>query len=325
MKYTKIDKVNLKKLKKSINKTLKKSVPLSLVLAITFNTTAAVAIIQYYFYKVEINKLVAYKDDLSSELENTPERKAKRLQIEVLPEEGVNLGIKWEDLGSRLVETGVIDEEKFLSLYKFSSEREAYQNLLSGSSGEFIIINEANSRFVLNALWALGLVQTSDVLNTMQNDFERVANLASTGGWTIGKVSAMESYGSEDLLDLSSNQQQLVMEISKNIYRPCCNNHTAFPDCNHGMAMLGLVELMVSKGYSESEIYSTALKANSYWFPDTYITMADYFESKTNTKWEDVDAKLALSREFSSGSGFRAIKNQVQPLTGAGNGGGCSV
>ena len=42
---------------------------------------------------------------------------------------------------------------------------------------------------------------------------------------------------------------KIVEEIAGNIYRPCCGNSTAFPDCNHGMAMLGLIELMVSQKF----------------------------------------------------------------------------
>lgn len=311
--------------KKSIKKILRRTIPLSLALLIAFNTTLGVALIQYYFYKRTLNELVAYKEKLDNELANTAERKSERLRAEVFSESGVNIGVKWEDLGKRLVETGVIDEDKFLSLFKFSGERARYKNLFDNNSAEYIILNESNSRFVLNMLWALGLTQNSKVLTDMQNNYDKVANLASTGGWTLGNAKAMKFYGKNNIVNLTEEQQQLVFDITKNIYRPCCNNHAAFADCNHGMAMLGLVELMIANGYSKDEVYNTALKVNSYWFPDTYMTLANYFESNKDTKWKDVDAKLVLGKDFSSASGYRNAKTQVQPLFRSGGGGGCGV
>jgi hypothetical protein len=39
-------------------------------------------------------------------------------------------------------------------------------------------------------------------------------------------------------------QQKRLEEVTIGVFRPCCDNPHAFPDCNHGMAMLGLLELM---------------------------------------------------------------------------------
>lgn len=44
-----------------------------------------------------------------------------------------------------------------------------------------------------------------------------------------------------------------VEEVAAAVYRPCCNNHTPFPGCNHGMAMLGLLELMAPQRASADE------------------------------------------------------------------------
>ena len=44
--------------------------------------------------------------------------------------------------------------------------------------------------------------------------------------------------------------------------------------------MLGLLELMASQGLSEEEMYKYALIVNSYWFPDTYLAIAKYFEKE---------------------------------------------
>jgi hypothetical protein len=93
------------------------------------------------------------------------------------------------------------------------------------------------------------------------------AVFASTGGWSLARGSAMDHYSRHRLVELEPAQQQLVESTSKNIYRPCCANPAYFPDCNHGLAMLALLELMASEGASEAEMYAVAEEVNGYWFP----------------------------------------------------------
>lgn len=312
----------------SMKSFLKKSVPMSLVLLITFNSTLGVAIIQYYFYRSQVNALIAYKEKLNEELENTPEKQAQRLEVAVLPEGGVVLPVKWGDVGTKLVSAGVIDQQKFLSLFRggpLSKANADYTEILTTNYDEAIVLTRENSRFVLNALWALGLAQQSLVLEDMRSEYPQVENLAATGGWNLAQGSAMDHYGKHNLFNLSPEQQVLIKQIASNIYRPCCNNHTAFADCNHGMAMLGLIEMMVAKGYSEDEIYNSALAVNSIWFPDTYLTIAKYMEDERNLEWAAVVAKEVLGAEFSSGSGYRSVLAKVKPVQGSGGGGGCGV
>lgn len=112
--------------------------------------------------------------------------------------------------------------------------------------------------------------------------------------------------------------------MSKNIYRPCCNNSTYFPDCNHGMAMLGLLELMASQGVSEEDMWGAALAANAYWFPDQYLTIATYMKNK-GIEWEDVNPKEILGYNFSSASGYKNIASQVVVPRQHEGGSGCGV
>lgn len=311
-------------IRSKFKKLMKKSVSLSIALLLAFNTTLAAVIIQHYLYKGYVRGLLTQMQDPNSRLEE----QAERLQAELLPEEGVVLPVKWGDLGEKLVSIGVIDEEAFMELFKsgpLSSKNNEYESILAGNYDGNIVLTQENSRFVLNTLWALGLAQRSDVLDSMLEEYPEIENLAATGGWTVGKLDAMDYYGKFDLLGLSSEQQSLVKEITQNIYRPCCNNHAAFADCNHGMAMLSLVEMMVSEGYSEEEIYDTALAVNTTWFPDTYLTIARYMEDKRELAWDSVDSKEVLGGEFSSGSGYREVLAQVNPLPNSGGGGGCGV
>ncbi|HKK02151.1 MAG TPA: hypothetical protein VJ955_08290, partial [Desulfuromonadales bacterium] len=89
-----------------------------------------------------------------------------------------------------------------------------------------------------------------------------------------------------------------------------CGNSTYFPDCNHGMAMLGLLELMASQGASESQLYHAALSVNSYWFPETYMTLARYFQ-KAGIGWDRIDAKMVLGVDYSSIEGYRTIVKKL--------------
>lgn len=249
------------------------------------------------------------------------------LSSEVLPTEGVVLPIKWGDLGARLMEAGVIDEEKFEKLYAGRGGlTEETRGLLYGKNGEIVMTPE-NADVLLNLFWAFGLGNKNPILENGPMRDSRyggdAGRFASTGGWILAKGDAMDHYGRYAFVSLTPAQQRLVEQASQNIYRPCCNNPTYFPDCNHGMAMLGLLELMAAEGMSEEEMYAVALRANSYWFPDTYLTIARYLASK-GIDWGEADAKEILGADYSSASGYQRILVEIQPVDGGG-GGGCGV
>ncbi|MFQ5901714.1 MAG: hypothetical protein ACE5IH_09195, partial [Thermodesulfobacteriota bacterium] len=249
----------------------------------------------------------------------------KNLEKEVIPPEGVVLSVKWGDLGKQMVEAGVIDSQRLEAIYSqrggLSKED---KEILYGSKNENLKLTLKNSGFILNMLWALGLGNKNDILEkgpmTTRGDAGR---FASTGGWTLAKGNVMQHYSKHPFVVLNKEQQAMVERVSKNIYRPCCNNPTHFPDCNHGMAMLGFLELMASQGISEEDMYRTALQVNSYWFPDTYLTIANLFKGQ-GVEWKDVNAKEVLGFNYSSASGYRGIRNKVQPSQ-SGGGGGCGV
>ena len=249
------------------------------------------------------------------------------IKIESLLPQEVVLPVRWEDLGAKMVSAGVIDAEKLESLYSarggFTKEM---KELFYGADNGNLAITEENSGFLLNLLWALGLGNKNEILEKgPMNDsrYGGAGNFASTGGWIIAKGDSMAHYSRHSFVSLTEEQQKLVERVSKNIYRPCCNNPTYFPDCNHGMAMLGLLELMASQGIGEEEMYLIALQVNSYWFPDTYLTIATYLKHK-GIDWQDADPKQILGADFSSASGYKKILSQVEPIQGGG-GGGCGV
>ncbi|MEK7138155.1 MAG: hypothetical protein AAB787_01470 [Patescibacteria group bacterium] len=246
----------------------------------------------------------------------------------VLPVDGVELPIKWEDVGKKMVDSGVIDKEALGTLYAGRGGLTPdEQELLSGMVKGKIVMTKKNAGYWLNILWAFGLTNKNPILEKgpMQDpEYGGAGRFASTGGWTLAKGNPMDHYSRHEMVKLSSDQQLLVESVSKGIYRPCCGNSTYFPDCNHGMAMLGLLELMAANGASESEMYRVALQVNSFWFPDTYLTIDEYLKARGESL-ATADPKEILGENYSSAYGYANILSQVQTPEKKSSGGGCSV
>jgi len=235
----------------------------------------------------------------------------EKLQEQVLPKKGVALGIKFGDTVVKMVEMGAIDKDKMLSLSK------DYEKFLAKPDNNELIITKENAGVLLNLLWPLGLSNKTTVLSegpmgtTYKDD---VGNFASTGGWTLGKEEGGKLFNRFAIVNLTPEQEKEVKGLAQNIFRSCCGNSTFFPDCNHGAAMLGFLELAVSAGMSKEEIYKKALYLNSFWFPQTYLDLANYFQVKQNKQWKDLDPKLILGSKYSSGQGYGAVRKEMQEM-----------
>lgn len=272
------------------------------------------------------------KSTTQSNTENTAVSAAEstydRLFREVVPVEGKTVKVVWGDMGKKLVAAGAIDLKKFEERYVQLTDEQ--RQILQGDSLQEITFTAHNIQFWTNILWALGLTQQSSVLGEglmKQNEAEMpIGGYASTGGWTLGSKDATELYNSVRLVELTPQQDEMVHKVAERIFRPCCGNHTAFPDCNHGMAVLGLLELMASQGASEPEMYDAALAFNSYAFSNNYVTLAAFFDAQ-GVDWADVDAATVLGPQFSSAQGAQLVASQVGTIPGTPNrgGGGCSA
>lgn len=277
-----------------------------------------------YLFSVELKITPNIK--LTQKL-NPPLTSSKSNQViqQNVPASEVRIPIKWNDLGKKLIESGVIDKTKFDEITGTLPDTD--KKLLEESDNGEIVMTQQNSRLILNLLWAFGLANKNDVLDSgeMMRDPKQTGNMASTGGWSISTGEPMSHYSKHNFVNLTPEQQSMVEEMSKNIYRPCCDNSTHFPDCNHGMAMLGLLELMANNNVSKQEAYKVALEVNSMWFPQQYQDLAVYF-AENGTSWDRVDPKTVLGISYSSASGYKntraLIKSLPQPQKG---GGSCGV
>jgi hypothetical protein len=222
------------------------------------------------------------------------------------------LPVSFEDIGPQLLEVGAIDYDRFVQVYKQAGQplSQAQLKILSEGSDGPITIDWDNAYFLLNFFWAVGLANQNPILEEgamMQYGEDEVGRFASTGGWTIGAKPATELYSSAPIITLNPEQQARLEEVASGVYRPCCDNHTAFPDCNHGMAMLGLLELMASQDASADEMFEAAKYANAFWFPQQTREAALFFKAAKNQDFAEVDAREMVGPAFSSGSGFRGL------------------
>lgn len=255
---------------------------------------------------------------------------------QINPPEGYEMKTKYNDIGPQMLEMGVIDLDKFKETYTKSGQPLTPEQLdiLTKGSDKEIKITPDNSYFLLNFFWAFGLANKTKILeegDMVKYGEGQVGNFASTGGWSSMTKSndAMQYYSQRAIVPLTKEQEDLVNKVASGVYRPCCGNSTAFPDCNHGMALLGVFELMAAQGATESEMFQAAKYINSFWFPGTAFDTALYFKNKDGKEFKDIDPKIYLSREIFSAFGAQTVKKwlidkgiQEKPPA---QGGGCGV
>ena len=303
---------------------LNKAIPAWMVLVMILNSTLGVGFLEYYLMKRNLTT------ELTSlaQTTNSPDKLVQILQQEVLPQQGYTLGVTWGDIGKQLLESGVIDKQKFEQVFAQEPDSLNMMKYMTNSSKDHMTINAKNAHFMVNMLWGLGLVNKNDILDNGEMKTYGKGDpmgFASTGGWDLGSKPTSDLYSSTPIIQLTDKQEELVKKIAANVYRACCGNPTSFPDCNHGMAALGYIELAVKQGLSEGRIYKDVLALNSFWFPQQYVSLAAYF-SQQKIDWNKVDAKLALSQQYSSAQGTQQIQQSTQNIPGLNvKGGGCGA
>lgn len=257
------------------------------------------------------------------------------LYAQVVPPEDIAFPGTWKNIGPQLTSSGVIDLEKFRTLYESSGRplTEEQITFFTEGSNETIYMTPENGQFILNTLWALGLVNKNNILSEgligQYTKKGQAGNLASTGGWSLGTKPGGELLNSAEIIKLTPEQQAIVERVASNSYRPCCNNPTSFPDCNHGAAALGLAELLASQGATEEQIMEAIKAANGIWFSRQYLELAVYFKVTEGKDWKDVDPRVIVSQKYSSSSGWGKMHKELKEMgllqKASSNGSSCSV
>jgi hypothetical protein len=271
-----------------------------------------------------------------------PEEKASQLSenemaeimAQVNPANGYTVPAHYGSMGPEMAAAGVFDVSEFEQIYQQANQplNEQQMAVLVQGSDAPVVLNRQNAYFMLNYFWAVGLSNQNPILDSgpiQEYSQGKVENFASTGGWTLAKKNQGEIYSKLPLIPLTVEQQQNLEGAAKAVYRPCCDNPTHFPDCNHGMAMLGLMELMASQDATVAQMLEAARYANAYWYPGQAVEQAIFFKNTTGENYQDVDARLLLGPKYSSGSGFQGVhqylvQRNLLPQTPR-NSNGCGV
>jgi hypothetical protein len=235
------------------------------------------------------------------------------LMGQVNPPDGYLIPAVFGDVGPQMLAAGAIDYTQFARLYDQAGQSltAEQQVILTQGTPEQVHITGENAYFLLNFFWALGLVNENRLLTegplAVYSDGQ-IGRYAATGGWTIGQKPPIELIASAAILHLNHEQQERLEEVAANVYRPCCNNHTAFPDCNHGMALLGLLQLMAAQNAGTEEMFEAAKYVNAFWFPSQTMETAAFFHLAQGLEFADVDARLLLGPQISSATGFQNVQ-----------------
>lgn len=253
---------------------------------------------------------------------------------QVTPPGGWTSRIALMDSVPRLVAAGVIDPDKMMALRrKLPDTARPLNDRLGLAPGHALIAGEAavpaeigyllrwpapapirltraSAGHYLNLLWPLGLANRMAANEDSPIKGDMLARYASTSGWTLGRADNGAAYfNSCDAVALTPAQAELALAVAQSTYRPCCDNSTFFQDCNHGSALLGMLELGAAQGLSEDELFREALAFNSFWFPDNYLRTALYFKVVEKKDWAEVDPRIVMGARYSSLSMWQA---QVQ-------------
>jgi len=251
---------------------------------------------------------------------------------QVLSESGFQSKIVLGNAVLKLVQNGVIDRKKFENLYESRGGLpEELRLVFDEPKDQPILLTRENANYYINLLWPIGL---SNYMSTNKNspvNGTSLFNFASTGGWNLGKEQNGGAYFNKfEIVPLTPEQEALVTKIAQNTYRPCCNNSTFFQDCNHGSALLGVLQLGAATGLDEEELYKEALAFNSFWFPQQYIQTALFFKINKNTDWKEVNPEVILGYDYSANSNWsKNVKSEIAKipdlLPKTSGGAGCGV
>ncbi len=247
-----------------------------------------------------------------------PQQEPLAANIEkVNPPEGYTINTRFNKIGWKLRKNGVIDLEKFKDRAKKAGNpltEEQLEVFRPEVSNRKITITRDNSRFLLNFFWALGVINRNPLLlrgPITERGPTKINSYASIGGWNLGQKPPIDLFASQEVIDLTDEQWSRVKKVAENSYRPCCDNPTAFPDCNHGLAVLGMLQLLGAEGASVEQLYEATKYFNAYWFPEQYLGIYRYYRATDIAfpSFSEADPEILVGGRHASLSGWRRVKN----------------
>ena len=234
---------------------------------------------------------------------------------EVTPEAGIDTGVRFGGAIPRLIAAGALVPDKLPAPH--GGLPGWVRRLFTGTSTETIRFDRERAPYLVNLLWPIGLANRVAFNRSSPINTAKIGGFASTGGWTVGRAANGAAYFNRlAIAPLTERQEFLALAIATNTYRPCCDNSTFFQDCNHGSALLGLIELAAAQGLAADAIYRMALAANSYWFPEQYGRTAQFFTHFAKRSWRQASPPAVMGATFSTLTSWQ--RNIDTPLRRAG-------
>ncbi len=235
----------------------------------------------------------------------------------VLPAGGIDTGIAFGDSLQRIIAAGALVPGKLRAVYARRGGMKPWTAaLLAGPSDAPIRLGADTANDLLTLLWPVGLATRAPFNADGPTAGPHLPRLASTAGWTLGEApNGAVYFDSVAALALSAEQAARVAEIASRTFRPCCDNPALFQDCNHGAAMLGLLELGASQGLDTAALERVALAANSYWFPREHLKTALFFQLFEGRAWAELPPAELLGARYASASGWHETVNVALQMT----------
>jgi hypothetical protein len=229
----------------------------------------------------------------------------------VNPSDGIMLPVIYGQVGPKIIETGAIDLSHLQRGYQENGQILSDQELeiLTHGSQKSISVKRQNAAFLVQIFWAIGLTNRNPILEqgSIRADGVILEEISSIHGWKLSQKTAIELFSKGNIVSLSPDQQSRVEEVAMAIYLPCCDNPALFAECSHGMAMLGLLEVMGSQGASIDAMFSVAKQGSAFWFPQQTLEKAIFMVATQLKDYSGVDARTIVSSDYSSGKGFQPL------------------
>lgn len=233
------------------------------------------------------------------------------VESEVLPAQGITLPARWGDSVQKLIASGALNETSLEQIVTQGGQSITPEELrvLNGTSTDNITLNSTNTAFVLDVLWAIGINNNNTIIsNGSLTRFGNPDQFASTGGYApLGTL----HLSGMNLVNLNASEQEIAAYVAGSTYRPCCDNPTSFPDCNHGAAALGLIELMASQGNNATTIFDGVRAFSSFQFPQQYMEIGVFLAAR-GTSFDAVPAAAVMDANVSSAAGIANISNYLK-------------
>jgi hypothetical protein len=217
----------------------------------------------------------------------------------------------YASIGPKLIESGTIDLARLQLDYQKNGWTLSNQEIeiLKHDSQEPISISQKNKDFLFRLFWAIGLTNQNTILDSesIHANGLKLEDMSSITAWKLSQKPALALFSKENIVSLSPEQQSRVEEVAKVVYLPCCDNPALFADCSHGMALLGLLELMGSQDASTDAMFSAAKQVSAFWFPQQTLEKAIFMIATQLKDYSSVDARTIVSSDYSSGKGFQHL------------------